>query len=331
MFEFGTPWAFILFVTLPLLGWVRRRRVVPSLRLSTTASFSQVGRSWALSGPRIVSFCLMLALVLMIVALARPRMGVEHSMVTSAGINIVIALDTSGSMAALDFKQEGKVVDRLEAVKQVVDRFVAGRDGDRIGLVVFGTEAFTQIPLTRDYSTISSILREVEIGAAGEQTAIGDAVGISLKRLEDIESTSNIIIVLTDGESNAGELSPDIAADLAAQRGVKVYTIGVGTRGKVPFLVDHPFFGKRYIYQEVSMDEGTLTSIAKKTGGLYFRAEDAAALATIWSTIDGMETSEVEMISWTEYREYYKGLLLVALALILLSVTLDNTRFLRVP
>jgi len=331
MFEFGTPWAFILLLVFPLLWWVRRRREVPALRVSTTVPFSLVGRSWAVSGAKLVPLCAVLALLLMIVALARPRLGIEHSTVKTAGVNIVIALDTSGSMAALDFKQDDKVVDRLEAVKQVVDRFVAGRSGDRIGLVVFGTEAFTQIPLTRDYNTISSILEEVEIGAAGEKTAIGDALGISLKRLEDIESKSNIIVLLTDGENTAGELSPILSAELAADRGVKVYIIGVGTRGKVPFLVDHPLFGKRYVYQEVSMDEGTLKEIAKKTGGLYFRAEDAEALSKIWATIDRMEKSEVEVTSWTEYREYYTTPLLIALGLLLLSVMLANTRFLRVP
>ncbi len=331
MFEFGTPWAFILLLVFPLLWWVRRRREVPALRVSTTVPFSLVGRSWAVSGAKLVPLCAVLALLLMIVALARPRLGIEHSTVKTAGVNIVIALDTSGSMAALDFKQDDKVVDRLEAVKQVVDRFVAGRSGDRIGLVVFGTEAFTQIPLTRDYNTISSILEEVEIGAAGEKTAIGDALGISLKRLEDIESKSNIIVLLTDGENTAGELSPILSAELAADRGVKVYTIGVGTRGKVPFLVDHPLFGKRYVYQEVSMDEGTLKEIARNTGGLYFRAEDAEALSKIWATIDRMEKSEVEVTSWTEYREYYTTPLLIALGLLLLSVMLANTRFLRVP
>ena len=331
MFEFGTPWAFGLMVVFPILWWVRRRAEEPALRVSTTVPFSLVGHSWAVSGAKLVPLCTGLALAFMIVALARPRLGVDHSTVKTAVINIVIALDTSGSMAALDFKHEGQVVDRLTAVKQVVDRFVEGRSGDRIGLVVFGTEAFTQVPLTRDYNTISSILSEVEIGAAGEQTAIGDALGISLKRLEDIESSSNVIVLLTDGESNAGELTPSISAELAAERGVKVYTIGVGTKGKVPFLVDHPLFGKRYVYQEVSMDEGTLKEIAKKTGGLYFRAEDAEALTKIWATIDRMEKSEVEITSWTEYREYYRLPLLIALVLLLSSVTLGNTRFLRVP
>ncbi|VFQ47067.1 vWA domain-containing protein [Desulfoluna butyratoxydans] len=331
MFEFATPWAFLLMGAFPLLWWAGRRRKAPALRVSTTVSFSLVERSWAVSGAKLVPLCAMVALFLMIVALARPRMGVEHSMVKTAGVNIVIALDTSGSMAALDFTHEDKTVNRLEAIKQVVDRFVAGRSGDRIGLVVFGTEAFTQIPLTRDYNTISSILKEVEIGAAGEQTAIGDALGISLKRLEDIESTSNVIVLLTDGENTAGELTPMLSAELAAKRGVKVYTIGVGTKGKVPFLVDHPLFGKRYVYQEVSMDEETLKGIASKTGGLYFRAEDAEALAQIWATIDRMEKSEVEVTSWTEYREYYRIPLLLAVALLLASVTLGNTRFLRVP
>ena len=331
MFEFAMPWAFLLFLLFPLLVWLRRRQASAALRVSSVAPLLHSGHSWAAMGARWVPFCLYLALGLMIVALARPRMGTQHSTVKTAGINIVIALDTSGSMAALDFKSRGEMVDRLTAVKEVVNRFVAGRNGDRIGLVVFGSEAFTQVPLTRDYTTISTILEEVEIGAAGQQTAIGDALGISLKRLEDIESRSNIIVLLTDGENTAGELAPSISAELAAERGVKVYTIGVGSKGEVPFLVNTPLFGKRYVYREVSMDEKSLQNIAQKTGGLYFRAENEKGLASIWETIDRMEKTEVEVLSWTEYEEYYRSWLYGALFLIGLYVILSNTRFLRVP
>jgi Ca-activated chloride channel family protein len=234
-------------------------------------------------------------------------------------------------MAALDFKHQGQIVNRLEAVKTVIRDFITKREGDRIGMVVFGTHAFTQLPLTRDYNTISFILDQIQIGAAGPNTAIGDAIGISLKRLEDIESKSNIIILLTDGQSNAGELKPAVAARVAVEKGVKIYTIGVGTRGKAPFLVRDPFLGERYIYQRVDIDENTLKEVADQTGGLYFRAEDVKGLQKIYETIDSMEKTEVKMKTFSSYRELYFWFLVPAFILLALQMVLANTRFLRVP
>jgi Ca-activated chloride channel family protein len=234
-------------------------------------------------------------------------------------------------MAALDFRRKGKIVNRLEAVKGVVQEFISKRTGDRIGLVVFGTNAYTQLPLTRDYKTISTILDRLEIGAAGPNTAIGDAIGISLKRIRDIKSKSNIIILLTDGESNSGELTPEDATDLAVQKKIKIYTIGVGTRGKVPFLVKHPIFGDQYVYQKVSFDEKTLRRIAEKTGGLYFRAENTQGLESIYDTIDKMEKTKVKVKTFAEYHELYVSFLIPAFVLLGLWILLSNTRFLRVP
>ena len=154
----------------------------------------------------------------------------------------------------------------------------------RIGLVVFGSQAYTQLPLTRDYDTISTILEQLNIGAAGKSTAIGDAIGISLKRLEDIEGKSNIIILLTDGQSNSGVLSPEAAVEIAAQKKVKIYTIGIGGKGEAPFRVNLPGYGDRYVYQKVDMDEETLKDIAEKTEGIYFRAENLGRLENIYDT-----------------------------------------------
>ena len=162
-------------------------------------------------------------------------------------------------------------------------------------------------------------------------TAIGDAIGISLKRLADIESRSNIIILLTDGQSNAGEISPDTAGEIAAQKGVKIYTIGVGTRGKAPYLVKDPLFGERYVYQQVNIDEDTLRAIADKTGGLYFRAENLEGLQQIYDTIDAMETTAVKVDIFAEYNEIYPWLLIPALVMLTLYVILRNTRYLIRP
>jgi Ca-activated chloride channel family protein len=208
MFRFATPYLLLAPAAMPTIAWYRlRRHRSPTMASSALFPVAHVPASLALQLQRLVPALKYLALILIVVALARPQWGTERTDVQTEGINIVLAIDLSESMAALDFKNKGHVVNRLEAVKGVVQDFVAGRSGDRIGMVVFGTHAYTQLPLTRDYNTMVSMLDRLEIGAAGKSTAIGDAIGISLKRLADIESESNIIILLTDGQSNAGELS----------------------------------------------------------------------------------------------------------------------------
>ncbi|GAB6094407.1 VWA domain-containing protein [Desulfatiferula olefinivorans] len=332
MFRFASPLFFVLLLLIPGLVLIRRRwDGRPGLNLSGLGALAGMPPSVVVVTRHLVPALKYLALVLMIAALARPQWGTRHSSVMTEGVNLILAMDLSGSMAALDFKKDGRLIDRLEAVKGVVREFISKRQGDRIGLVVFGTYAFTQLPLTRDYDTISFVLDRLTIGSAGESTAIGDAVGISLKRLEDIPSTSNVIILLTDGESNAGELSPDIAAAVAAEKKVKIYTIGVGTRGKAPFKVRDPIFGERLVYQRVSMDEAALRRIADATGGQYFRAEDMEGLGEIYATIDRLEKTRVEVNDYTEYREYYLHLLLPSLVLLLSALVLENTRYLRIP
>lgn len=303
----------------------------PSIRMSRIGAVTRIPPSVALVTRHTVPFLKYLALTLMITAMARPQWGTRHVNVMTEGVNMVIAVDVSGSMAALDFKRDGKIVDRLEAIKGVVRDFISKREGDRIGLVVFGTYAFTQLPLNRDYNTINFVLDKLEIGSAGENTAIGDAIGISLKRLEDIKSKSNVIILLTDGESNAGELSPDVAATIAAEKKVKIYTIGVGTRGQAPYRVRDPFFGERYVYRPVNIDEDTLKMISEKTGGRYFRAEDLKDLNDIYATIDKLEKTEVKVKEFMDYREYYMPLLIMAFITLVTGIILENTRYLRIP
>jgi Ca-activated chloride channel homolog len=271
------------------------------------------------------------ALTLLIVAVARPQLGTRHISVLTKGINIVLALDVSESMGALDFKKHGEIVNRLEAVKGVINDFTKKRTHDRIGLVIFGTHAYTQVPMTRDYNTISTILERVKIGAAGKSTAIGDAIGISLKRLRDLKSASNVIILLTDGRNNAGELTPEITTDIAAERNVKIYTVGVGTKGRAPFPVNHPIFGKQYIYQQVDIDEDTLKNIAEKTGGMYFRAEHTKQLEEIYAQIDAMEKTEVKTKIFAEYKDLYIYFLVPAFLLLVLWIIISNTRYLRIP
>ena len=332
MFRFASPLYFLALLSLPAIWYYRGRlRGGAVLKSSAVGAVKGIRPSAALRAGRYLPALKYLAVLLLIVGLARPQWGTRQVTVTTEGINIILAVDISESMAALDFKRDGKIVNRLDAVKGVIEQFIAKREGDRIGMVVFGTHAFTQLPLTRDYGTISFILDRIEIGAAGKSTAIGDAIGISLKRIGDIESRSNIVILLTDGESNSGELSPEVAAKIAREQSVKVYTVGVGTRGKAPFLVNSPIFGKRYVYQRVSMDEEALKEIARETGGTFFRAEDTEGLERVYETIDRLEKNEVEVKTYAEYREFYRWFLFPALALLTLYGILSNTRLLRIP
>ena len=268
---------------------------------------------------------------LLVVGLARPQWGSREVVRLEAGINIVLALDLSESMAAIDFELEGERVTRLDAVKAVVEDFVEGRDGDRIGLVVFGTEAYTQLPLTTDYDTLVATLARLEIGAAGPNTALGDALGVSTRRLQDVESLSNLVVLLTDGESNAGGLSPSAAAEAARQLGVKVYTIGIGSEGEAPFVVDSPLWGKRVVYQRVSLDEVGLRAVAEATGGMYFRAAGLEGLQKVYDTIDRLEKTEVETRVYEQYEELYPWALVPALGLLLAAAVLGATRYLEVP
>ncbi|MDJ0782034.1 MAG: VWA domain-containing protein [Desulfosarcinaceae bacterium] len=335
MFRFASPTALLLLGLLPLMVWWRSRQPGAALDHSGLTAVVGLRPTLAVRLCRVLPWLKWLALVLMVVALARPQWGVRQTTILSEGINIVLAVDLSESMAALDFKAEGKVVNRLAAVKAVVAEFIASRaaerSGDRIGMVVFGSQAYTQLPLTRDYDTLLRVLDRLEIGAAGKSTAIGDALGISVKRLADIASEANLIVLLTDGRSNSGSLSPQAAAQAAKAKGVKVYTIGVGSRGKVPFRVQSPLFGERIVYQRVDIDENALAAIAAATDGLYFRAEDTEGLRKIYATIDEMETTEVELKTYDQYNDLYRYLLLPALCVLILWTVLVNTRFLEVP
>lgn len=340
MFRFASPW-FLLLLLVPwgclvfrwqrMLGFHKTSNgPIPGLRLPTLSGVSGPPVSSGTVVARLLPVVKALALSLMVVALARPQAGERKIRMMTEGVNIILALDLSESMKALDFKLDGKIVTRLDAVRGVVSEFILNREGDRIGMVVFGSNAFTQLPLTRDYNTIAFMLDHLKIGAAGPKTAVGDAIGISLKRLEDVRAESNIIILLTDGKSNAGQLSWEDGMKIAAGRGVKIYTIGVGSKGKAPFLVDG-FFGKQYVYQTVDVDYDALKSIAEATGGVFFRAADTKGLEEIYAMIDRLETTRVAVDKWVAYRELYGFFLVPGLVGYLLCLLLSNTRYLRIP
>jgi Ca-activated chloride channel family protein len=313
--------------------WAHRRRRAAAVRFSNIQTLTRLRPSKTLVLRRIFEGLRIAAVALLLIAMARPQTGRTQTQVRTEGIDIVLVLDTSGSMQALDLDADRRISERrnrLEVVKDVVETFVQKRDNDQIGLVVFGAEAFTQCPLTLDHGIVATFLDRLEIGMAGDATAIGSALGTAVKRLKDSEAESKVIILLTDGRSNAGSLSPRKAAEVAATFDVKVYTIGAGTRGQAPFIVDS-IFGRQVVYQDVEIDEKTLRQIAEKTGGRYFRAEDEEALEEIYREIDELEKTEITMSSYMEYNERFRWFVIPALALLLLEVVLLGTRFRKLP
>jgi Ca-activated chloride channel family protein len=331
MFRFEDPEFLFLMFFVPIIVWryVRNQGTI-RVRFSSISPLKKIRRSTShyLRHGLIILRCL--ALILLVAGLARPQSGHKSTEILTEGIDIVLCLDTSGSMQAMDFTLEKERRTRLEVVKQVVENFVKKRSNDRIGMVVFGEQAFTQCPLTLDYGVLLSFLKRVEIGMAGDTTALGSALATSVKRLKDVEAKSRVVILLTDGRNNAGRLSPETAAEIAQSYRVKVYTIGVGTEGKAPFLVDS-FFGKQYVWRKVDLDEDTLRMLANRTDGTYFRATNTEALERTYQDIDQMEKTQVKVKEYMEYEELFVWFVFPGLFLVLLEITLANTRFRKIP
>ena len=260
-----------------------------------------------------------------VLALARPQLEnvtVERS---ADGIDIVMILDTSTSMRAEDLKPN-----RLEAARAVAMDFVDGRISDRVGLVVFARQSYTACPPTLDYNLLTNVLENVRMGQIQDGTAIGMGLATAVNRLKDSKAISRVVILLTDGMNNAGEIDPVTAAELALTYQIKIYTIGVGSRGTAPYPIDDPIFGRRYQSVSVDIDEEMLTEIASMTGGQYFRATNTDALQEIYDRIDEMERTEVEEIYYTDYQDLYPYAVFAAVALILVG-TLTERFWLRSP
>ena len=266
------------------------------------------------------------AYALLVVALARPQ-GIEQNVRTSTeGIDIMLSIDVSGSMLARDFKP-----DRITAAKEVAASFISDRVGDRLGLVVFAGEAFTQSPLTTDQSTLQTLLARIRSGLIEDGTAIGNGLATAINRLRESEAKSKVIILLTDGINNRGEIAPMTAAEIARAQGIRVYTIGVGTRGSAPYPAVDMFGNMTFINQKVEIDEKTLTEIARLTGGRYFRATDKEKLQAIYDEINQLEKSRVEVTERITYHELFLGWVLAALALLTAELLLSNLVLKRIP
>ena len=270
-------------------------------------------------------YCGSLAVALLIIALARPQNFSSGENIYTEGIDIAMVLDISGSMLAEDLKPN-----RIEAAKDVIDNFIKGRTSDRIGLVIFARDSFTQCPLTVDYSVLRNLLSQVKSGMIEDGTAIGNAIANGVNRLKDSKAKSKVIILLTDGVNNSGEVDPVFAAQIAKTFGIRIYTIGVGTKGEAPYPVQTPF-GTRYQMIPVEIDESVLQQISKITDGEYFRATDNKTLEDIYDKIDKLEKSKVEITSYRNAKELFYGWLGAGLFLLVLEVGLSKSVFRKLP
>ncbi|MCK6555217.1 VWA domain-containing protein [Candidatus Binatia bacterium] len=326
------PWALLLLALLPLVarGWHRpeRQAAVRFPTLGTLRNVQIAGRRrwyWVLPALRVI------ALVLLVVGLARPQRGRAESRYTGEGIDIMLAVDISGSMLAEDFTLNERRVNRLDAVKDVVRQFVEGRPNDRIGLVLFGARAYTQSPLTLDHGWLLGNLDRARIGMIEDGTAIGSALATAAARLRDADGKSKVLVLLTDGQNNAGKVSPSTAADAVRATGIKTYTIGAGTRGLAPYPARDLFGNTVYQRVQVDIDETTLQAVAEKTGGKYFRATDTASLKAIYDEIDRMERTTFTAPRYLDYDELYPWLAIPALLLFAVEIGLGNTLLRKLP
>ena len=329
---FKDPGIFLFIpVVLIALYFLARRQRPLSIRFSSKELVAGLPASWKIRFRHLPAILRALALALFLLALTGPRAVLQQTRHESEGIDIVLAIDASGSMAAEDFSIGGQRYNRLEVVKNVVREFINNRGGDRIGLVTFAARAYTVCPLTTDYAWLTTNLERIRLGMITDGTAIGSAINSSLTRLKNSEAKSKVIILLTDGVNNAGEIDPLTAARAAQALGVKIYTIGAGAQGLAPFPVQDVFGRKVYQQVRIDIDAKLLQGIAQVTGGKYFRATDTESLRTIYSAIDALEKTRIKQAGYFEYDELFTGVLLAALMILAAEIILSNTLLLRIP
>lgn len=334
IFRFESPWILGLLLLLPLIAawpYLTKRWAKPSaLRYADIKLVTRNVTSWRVLGQPILALARVAIIGLVIIGLARPQTGQAREIINGEGVDIALALDISGSMASLDFEPEN----RLEAAKRVISDFVQERAYDQIGLVVFASNAFSQSPPTTDHNVLLRLLNRIELATdlgVEDGTAIGMGLANAGNMLRDSDAKSKIVILLTDGVNNAGQMDPLTAAEAAKSLGIKVYTIGMGRPGQVPVPVQSVFGGQQVVMQESALDEATLQAIADTTGGRYYRAADTAQLAQIYDEINSLEQSNIEIESYTRYRELAPWLLLPALLLLIGELVFRKTIFRKLP
>jgi len=322
--KFAEPIFLYLLLLIPVMivfYILKQQNVTASVRMPGLEPFSGTGTTFRHYLRHILFAMRTLAIALLIIVVARPQKTSSFQDVSTEGIDIVLTQDISGSMLARDFKP-----DRLEAAKNIATEFISGRPYDRIGLVVFSGESFTQCPLTTDHAVLINLLREIQSGMIEDGTAIGMGLATAVNRIKDSKAKSKVIILLTDGVNNRGEIAPATAAGIAKTFGIRVYTIGVGTQGTAPYPVQTPY-GIQYQDMPVEIDEGILQEIAKNTGGKYFRATDNDKLTQVYKEIDKLEKSKIDVRQFSKKEERYLFPALIAFCMLIFEITARNTIF----
>lgn len=327
---FANPsYIYLLLLLIPLIGWYfwKMRKNQASVEMSSSQAFDAPKAVTAKVYLRHVPFVLrMIAIALVIVILARPQSTNSWQNSSTEGIDIMMAIDISSSMLAQDLRPN-----RLEAAKNVAAAFINGRPNDNIGLVVFSAESFTQCPLTTDHAILLNLFKDIQSGMIEDGTAIGLGLANAVSRIKDSQAKSKVIILLTDGSNNRGEIAPVTASEIAKTFGIRVYTIGVGTKGEAPYPFRLPGGMIQTQMIPVDIDEPTLKQIATTTGGQYFRATDNASLKEIYSEIDQMEKTKISVREYSKKQEEYKNIALLLLALLLLELLLKHTLLKKIP
>ncbi len=331
MFRFSDPLYLVLLLFLPLLVlWYLRAHVRGSgkLKYSDISLIKGIEHSLKQRLRHLLFVMKLAAFALLIIALARPQSTSKEEEISTEGVDIVLALDVSSSMLAEDFKPNN----RLEAAKVVAREFIEGRKNDRMGMVVFAGESFTQCPLTLDYGVLLTLLDQVKVAdKSWDGTAIGMGIVNAVNRLRDSKAKSKIVILLTDGVNNRGQVDPVTAARIAESFDVKIYTIGAGTRGTAMYPVDDPVFGRRYVPMDVQIDEAVLQEMAEITDGRYFRATDEQKLRDIYAEISDMEQTKIEVTEYTKYEELFINYAGAGFLLLMLELVLAQTFFRKIP
>jgi Ca-activated chloride channel family protein len=326
--EFANPEFLYLLLVIPLMiawYWYKNNRSKAEIQISSISPFSKSGKTFRQYLYHVLFVFRIITIGLLIVALARPQSTSSSQDISIEGIDIVMAMDISGSMLAEDLKPN-----RLEAAKDVAEDFIEGRPNDRVGLVVFAGETFTQVPLTTDHTVLKNMFEEVKSGMIEDGTALGDGLATAVTRLRDSEAISKVIILLTDGVNNMGALDPASAAEIAKLYGIRIYTIGVGSEGMAPYPRQTPF-GIQYQNVEVNIDEDLLKEVARMTDGKYFRATSNRKLKQIYDEIDQLEKSKIDVTEFHKKSEEFAILVLLALLFFVLEILLKNTVFKTTP
>ena len=330
---FAHPWLLLLLLLLLLLAWLKGRRGAPPAFVYSSVQLVRAMQN--IHRSRFGGFLgslRWLALALCIVALAQPRLTKSTTEIKASGVDIVVALDMSGSMISEDFEVRGERVNRFNMARSVLKGFIDKRPNDRLGLVLFAAKAFIGTPLTLDHDFVQENLDRLEIGAIDQNsTAIGDGLGTAVNRLRDLKAKSKIVILMTDGQNNSGKLDPRLAAEAAASLKVKVYTVGIGMRGQAPMPARDMFGRKVYQMVPVDIDEDTLQKIADRTGGKYYRADNAEKFQQIYNEIDKLEKTEASVKKYTQFTELFPWFAAAGLAVLLMELVLAQTAFRRLP